>query len=107
MSISAWQVLVEFASVGSGPTFAGDCGRGSLGVLDRLALTALRGRCAGGEYARIHDRDRKGVSGELSRSESFLRRRRRPDESDEDLRALVDQRVGLLPSAMTRPSRAA
>ena len=74
VSISAWQVLVEFASVGSGPTFAGDCGRGSLGVLDRWVLTTLRGRCAGGEYARIHDRDRKRVSGEVPRSEAFLPR---------------------------------
>ena len=93
VSISAWQVLVEFASVGSGPTFAGDCGWGSLGVLDRLALTTPRGRCAGSEYARIHDRDRKRVSGEVPRSEAFLRRRRRLDELDEDLGALVDQRV--------------
>ena len=74
VSISAWQVLVEFASVGSGPTFAGECGRGSLGVLDRLALTTLRGRCAGGESARVHDRDRKRVSGEVPRAEAFLPR---------------------------------
>ena len=37
------------------------------------------------------------MSGEVPRSEAFLRRRRRPDELDKDLRALVDQRVGLLP----------
>ena len=39
-----------------------------------MALTTLRGRCAGGEYARIHDRDRKRVSGEVARSELFLPR---------------------------------